>query len=134
VVVPDKENTMRIINPVFIFIICLSCSQNSIKSTDLWEGINNDTIRVYVRYEVPEENSEVKEEKDFDVKVDALLMEEAKKRAYMIIAGYEYYNKKESGRDIVRPDQVDFEKGRVIVRKCDDAFCHAIVDFTIRNN
>jgi hypothetical protein len=123
---------MKGIHALFFLMFFLSCSRDLITEAERWEGIDKGKLRVFVRYDFTEQNIDGVYGRDFEKKIDPVLMEDAEKRAYLIIAGYAEDCKRNEKPCEINITPSDLGKGRLVSRNCTEDFCQAIVDFEIK--
>jgi hypothetical protein len=106
-----------------------SCS-SSIIEKGAWEGIRDNTLRVYVMLDIPEEMNP----STVSDRMTELLIDAGKKRAELLLAGY----LRESVTDPERADSCrslisrSISTGSIMYQECDEDACSAFMDFNIR--
>jgi hypothetical protein len=110
-----------------LFIIILSCTSMTTKK-ESWEGIQNNTLRVFVHYEHPD---------DFDGRVTPSAKEQvkdaARSRAEILLLSYLRMHVTGVEKVITCQQMITgiIEKGTMRRFKCDVQHCTAYVDFDI---
>jgi hypothetical protein len=125
---------IRIKNSIICFTAVMaflnfSCSSSIIKK-GAWEGIRDNTLRVYVMVDIPEEINP----STVSNRMTELLLEAGKKRGELLLTGY----LRESVTDPERADSCrglitrSINTGGIMYHECDEDACSAFMDFNIR--
>ncbi len=121
-------------SPVYIFatvlcIIFLSCS-STIPKTELWEGIHNNILRVFVHYEHPD---------DFDGRITTATKEQVheagRARAEILLLSYIRMHVTDVEKVIECQQMIAgiIEKGTMRYFKCDTQHCSAFFNFDVKD-
>ncbi len=122
---------MKIYVKLYLLIVIAfnisSCS--STNPSDRFEGIRDDTLRIYIRYEFKDE-AEDKNKSD----INKILISQGKNRAKMILDNYIQIKKLNAD---LRSEALNAVSGsllnsRIKNIKCREEYCEAFIDFNIR--
>jgi hypothetical protein len=131
----QKRNKSIVINMLFFYsgitliILTASCS-SAISKRDMWEGIQNNILRVYVKMDVPEEING----KDLENTMKARIMEVGRNRAALLLMSY-------IRAHMTDPDRTENARQKIAAaitretlrtRVCNEIFCIAVIDYDIK--
>ena len=124
----------KIVLPLTAFItaaICIICNcKSECVLHNQMEGFHKDALRVYVRHYIPGDDSD----KKINRNIRDVVQEKGKKRAFILLENYiktSFVDRKTI--DVAMKKIANSIKmGKIICTHCDDEYCHAFVDFNIK--
>jgi hypothetical protein len=115
---------------IYIITLCVSCT-SVINKNEAWEGIQNNTLRVFVKLDIPYTMDRI----NFEEKMTENLMNAGMNRAGLLLMSHiriylSDFERIESCREKIHELQ---NNGKILYMKCSEEFCSAFIDYEIKN-
>lgn len=115
---------------IFFFMALVSCT-SVINKNEEWEGIQNNTLRVFVKLDIPDTT----DRKNFEKAMTENLMNAGMNRAGLLLMSYlriyqSDFEHIETGKQKIQELIVN---GKIRHQKCFEDYCLAFVDFNVKN-
>ena len=118
---------------IFVAFLMLmsACGGHSFKADQRMEGFRNETLRVYIRIHLFDEETGKKMTNDIN---DSQMLDYGRKRASCLLEGYIFtaIDDDEKKRSAFKEIPLAVKRGKIIYRNCNDEYCEAFIDFNIK--
>ncbi|OHD63753.1 MAG: hypothetical protein A2176_14545 [Spirochaetes bacterium RBG_13_51_14] len=114
---------------IIIGIHGLSCTRSIIEQGG-WEGIRNNTLRVYARLDIPYDA----EMKTFQKRETEQLLEAGRNRAVVIMTSYIQAHVNDISRCVACYESIQeyIKTGTILLRECNEEYCEAFIEYDVK--